>query len=138
MSQFEYKLVAVMNKSIESGVIMNALAHMSIAFGPKIGIDKLQLIDYVDKEGNTYPDISKMPFIILQANSNKIRGLYQQAVQQHIQHSVFTDTMTVGGWEDQVTRTAASRQDELSFYGIVLFGEYKLVTEMTKKFSLWR
>jgi hypothetical protein len=138
MSQFERKLVAVMNKSIESGVIMNSLAHMSIAFGAKIGPEALQLVDYIDKDNHCYPDISKMPFIILQANSNKIRALYQQAIDHNIQYSVFTNTMTEGGWEDQVARTASTYQDDLIFYGIVLFGDYAKVSEITRKFSLWR
>ncbi len=138
MCTFENKLVAVMNKSIESGVIMNALAHMSIAFGAKIGAEKLHLVDYIDKDGNTYPDISKMPFIILRENSNKIRTLYRQAVELNIPHSVFTNTMTEGGWEDQISRTKISHQEDLIFYGIILFGEYTQLNELTKKFSLWK
>lgn len=35
--QFSNKLVAVMNEKIESGIIMNALAHMCIGFGSVIG-----------------------------------------------------------------------------------------------------
>lgn len=138
MNHFEHKLVAVMNKGIESGVIMNALAHTSIAFGAKLEKEKLHLVDYIDKDSHIYPDISKMPFIILRENSNKIRSLYQQAVAQNIPHSVFTNTMTEGGWEEQVARTASSHQDDLVFYGIVLFGDYATITDMTKKFSLWR
>ena len=138
MSEFSKKLVAVMNKSVEPGVIMNALAHSCIAFGAKIGTEPLQLVDYVDQEGNIHPDISKMPFIILRENSNKIRGLYQQAVALNIPHAVFTDTMTVGTWEEQVDRTKATKQDDLIFYGIVLFGDYQQVHELTKKCSLWR
>jgi len=132
------KLVAVMNKSIEPGVIMNALAHISIAFGAKIGPESLQLVDYIDKDQNVYPNISKMPFIILRANSNKIRNLRDEATSDDIKCAVFTDTMTVGTWDEQVARTAERNQDDLKFYGIVLFGDYSKVTEMTKKFSLWR
>lgn len=138
MSNFEQKLVAVMNKSIEPGIIMNALAHMCIAFGAKIGSDKLQLVDYIDKDNHRYPDISKIPFIILRENSNKIRSLYQQAIKQQIAHAVFTNTMTEGTWEDQISKTANTQQEDLIFYGIVLFGNYTKVSEMTKKFSLWR
>ena len=39
---FEKKLVAVMNKSIEPGILMNALAHMCIGFGAHLGVPELQ------------------------------------------------------------------------------------------------
>ncbi|MCC5832780.1 MAG: DUF2000 domain-containing protein [Chlamydiales bacterium] len=135
---FEKKLVAVMNKSVESGVLMNALAHMCIGFGANLGSEALQLVDYIDKEDHHYPNISKMPFIILRANSNKIRSLVDIAKEKGIDWSAFTDTMTVGSWEEQLERTRTKIVEELVFYGVVLFGEWDRVTEMTRKFSLWK
>ena len=69
---FQYKLVAVVNKKIETGVLMNALAHMCLGFGAHTGSKELHLMDYKNAEGFVYPNISKMPFIILKEdNSNK-------------------------------------------------------------------
>jgi len=138
MSIFEKKLVAVINKSIEPGIAMNALAHMCLGFGAYLGNENLHLIDYVSKEGMHYSNISKMPFIILQANSNKIRGAIDLAIEKEIDWSAFTDTMTVGSWEEQVERTAQKTTDELTFYGVVLFGIWETVSEITRKFSLWK
>ena len=72
---FHNKLVAVMNEKIEQGIIMNALAHMSIGFGSEIGKEPLRLTNYIDEDGGSHPSISEMPFMILKANSNKIRNL---------------------------------------------------------------
>lgn len=138
MSPFENKLVAVMNSSIEPGKVMNALAHMCIGFGNVIGHSQLHLIDYQDKTGNVYPAISKMPFIILSSNSNKINGLRVSAIESSIKYSVFTDTMTVGTWEEQVAKTNLTLEQDLTYIGIVLFGEWTKVTEITRKFSLWK
>lgn len=138
MYPFENKLVAIMNKSIEPGKVMNALAHMCIGFGATLGNEPLQLIEYQDKENNVYPSISKMPFIILSANSNKINNMRKMAIEAEIKYSVFTDTMTVGSWEEQISRTKVTQETDLNFIGIVLFGEWGKVTEMTKKFSLWK
>ena len=74
MSEFEKKLVAVLNKSVEPGRLMNALAHMCTGFGAGLGETQLELMNYHDKSDNLYPNISKMPFIILKANSNKIKN----------------------------------------------------------------
>jgi hypothetical protein len=136
---FHNKLVAVVNKQIEMGVAMNALAHMCLGFGAHMGAEVLHLMDYENADGFIYPNISKMPFIILrEKNSNKIANLLTKAKEAGIQYSVFTNTMTEGTWEDQKARTLATKPEEIIFYGIVLYGPKEIVTEMTKKLSLWR
>ncbi len=136
MHQWKNKLVAVMNQSLEPGVAMNALAHMCIGFGAKLGAEELQLIDYIDAEGNAYPNISKMPFIILKASSNKLRSLRLAAIQEGMAFAAFTDTMTVGTWEDQISKTKQTPEADLNYFGIVLYGDWQKVTEFTRKFSL--
>jgi hypothetical protein len=132
------KLVAVMNEKIEPGKIMNAIAHMCIGFGAAIGREALCLVDYKDADGGSHPNISEMPFIILKANSNKIRQLRIFAQEQGIQYSDFTDTMTIGTSQEQIERSAQTKEADLTYFGIVLFGEWEKVTELTKKFSLWK
>ena len=50
--EFKNKLVAVLNKSIEPGKIMNALAHMCIGLGSAIGKENLRLT----RNSTTVPD----------------------------------------------------------------------------------
>ena len=135
---FTNKLVAVMNEKIEPGVIMNALAHMCIGFGAEIGKDPLRPTNYIDADGTSHPNISEMPFIILKANSNKIRTLRQSALEAGIKFVDFTDTMTVGNYLEQLERTKQTKEEDLIYSGIVLFGDWAKVTELTKKFSLWK
>ena len=135
---FANKLVAVMNEKIEPGVIMNALAHMCIGFGSDIGKDPLRLTNYIDADEGIHPNISEMPFMILKANSNKIRALRLAAQQAGIQCVDFTDTMTVGTYLEQIERTKQTKEADLIYYGIVLFGDWEKVTELTRKFSLWK
>lgn len=136
---FKNKLVAVVNKKIDVGVLMNAVAHMCLGFGAHTGPEELHLLDYKNADGFVYPNISKMPFIILKEdNSNKIAKLLKEAKEADIQYSVFTNTMTEGTWEDQEARTLASKPEEIVYYGIVLFGPNEIVTNMTKKISLYR
>lgn len=139
MAKFANKIVAVMNKSteIEPGKIFNSLGHMCIGFGAHLGKEGLCLTDYRDADGGSHPHISEMPFIILRANSNKIRGLRHQAIEKKIEFVDFTDTMTVGTFEEQLDRSAKTKEGDLTYFGIVLFGPWDEVTEMTKKYSLW-
>ncbi len=136
--QFANKLVALMNEKIEPGIIMNALAHMCIGFGSVIGTEPLRLTDYIDGDGGSHPSISEMPFMILKANSNKIRSTRQSAQAAGIQFVDFTSTMTGGSFVEQLERTKGTKEADLIYYGIVLFGDWDKVSEMTRKFSLWK
>lgn len=135
---FANKLVAVMNEKIEPGVIMNALAHMCIGFGAEIGKEPLRLTNYIDADGGSHPNISEMPFMILKANSNKIKGLRHSATEAGIRFTDFTSTMTIGSYEEQIERTKQTKESDLIYYGIVLFGDWEKVSELTRKFSLWK
>ena len=135
---FKNKLVAVLNKRIETGKVMNALAHMCIGLGAVIGQDDLRLTDYRDADDGSHPWISEIPFIILCENSNKIRKIREDAIKNRILFNDFTDTMTVGTYQEQVARTAQVKDEDLVYYGIVLFGEWDIVSAMTKRCSLWR
>jgi hypothetical protein len=79
-----------------------------------------------------------MPFIILKANSNKIRTLRGAAIEKGIEYVDFTNTMTIGTYEEQITRSLETKEKDLEYYGIVMLGDYEKVSELTKKFSLWR
>ena len=136
--KFKNKLVAVLNKSIDTGKVMNALAHMCIGLGSAIGKTELRLTDYKDADGSSHPFISEIPFIILSENSNKIRKLRNEAISHNIIFNDFTDTMTVGTYQEQIEKTLQVTNENLIYYGIVLFGDWDKVTELTRKFSLWK
>lgn len=135
---FSHKLVAVMNEKIEPGVVMNALAHMSMGLGAHIDREQLHFIDYIDADGSAHPSISKMPFIILRANSNKISALRRVAREAGVQCIDFTNTMTAGSYIEQLERMKVTKEGDLIYYGCVLFGEWDKVSEITRKFSLWK
>jgi len=128
-----------MNGKIETGVIMNALAHMCIGFGAEVGKEDLLLTDYIDADENIHPYISEMPFIILKAkNSNKLSSLRQSALELGVRFVDFIDTMTVGTYQEQLEKTKNTKETDLIYYGIVFLGDWEKVSELTKKFSLWK
>lgn len=135
---FANKLVAVINKDLEPGVAMNALAHMTIGLGTSLSKDGLRLTDYKDQSGNIYPNISEMPFIILRGKSNEIKKSVLAAREQKILHGAFIETMTGGTYQEQLENTLKTSEDNIVFYGCVLFGPIEQVQEITKKLSLYR
>lgn len=135
---FENKLVAIVNKDIDVGVAMNAVAHMAIGFGTQHNKEVLRLNDYIDKDGNIYPNISQMPFMILRGKSNEVRKAVQAAKEQTIQYSIFTNTMTGGTYQEQLDNTLATHEEHLIYYGAMMFGPWDVVSQITKKFSLYK
>ncbi len=95
MNDSTHKFVAVLNKKVETGRLMNALAHMSAGFSamyPEKG--ELKFDNYFDKDGGMHPSLSDNPFIILSAdNSNQIRTFRNALKENNILFNDFTSTM---------------------------------------------
>jgi hypothetical protein len=135
-----HKFVAVLNKKIPAGNLMNALGHMTAGLvGAYPHIPDMRFNSYFDKDGGEHKSISDNPYIILAAdNSNKIRTLREELMSAGVAFVDFTSTMTVGTYAEQRDRTADMPEAELEYYGICMFGEKDVLGELTRKFSLWR
>jgi hypothetical protein len=135
-----HKFVAVLNKKIEIGKLMNALGHMSAGLvGCYSKLEDMRFGNYIDKDNNDHKSISDNPFIILQAaNSNKLRTLRYELIANNIHFVDFTNTMTVGTYAEQQEKTLQTSEIDLEYWGICLFGEIEKINSLTKKFSLWR
>lgn len=134
------KFVAVLNKKINTGVLLNALGHMAAGLSASFAnIPEMRFDSYFDKDGTEHKSISDNPFIILRAdNSNQIRILRNELLSAGIHFNDFTSTMTVGIYVEQKERTKNTPEAELEYYGICMFGDRQILSELTKKFSLWK
>lgn len=134
------RFIAILNKKIETGKLMNALGHMAAGLAGGFEKEKeMCFLQYEDKNGGKHPNISHFPFIVLEAdNSNQIRTVRYEAITRNILFTDFTSTMTVGTSAEQVERTKDTPEAELEYYGICLFAPTDTLREFTKKFSLWR
>ncbi len=136
----DQRFIAVLNKKVETGRLMNALGHMAAGLAGGFGkADEMRFLEYKDKDAGSHPHISHFPFIILKAdNSNQIRKVRNEAVSRDIIFTDFTSTMTVGTSEEQQQRTAETPEAELEYWGICLFGNTQGLRELTGKFSLFQ
>lgn len=139
MARFENKLVVVLNKRVGIGKIMNALAHVMLGFGASLVEKKeVHLGSYEDADGMIHANISKMPIIILKANSNKIRNLRKRCIAENVKYVDFTDTMSIGTFEEEYALTRTKKDEELECWAIVLYGPWEKISEWTRKFSLYQ
>ena len=139
-NELTHKFVAVLNKKIPVGNLMNALGHMTAGLvGSYLNLPEMRFDTYFDKDGGEHKSISDNPFIILSAdNSNQIRTLRNELKKSGIHFVDFTSTMTVGIYKEQQKRTKQTPELELEYYGICFFGPEEILNGLTKKFSLWR
>jgi len=133
------RFIVILNKKIPTGQLMNALGHMTAGLAGGSGkAEEMCFLQYVDKDGGAHPNISHFPFIVLKAeNSNKIRMVRSEAISRGIPFTDFTSTMTVGTSKEQQDATKDTREAELEYYGICLFGDTSVLREFTGKFSLF-
>lgn len=138
--ELKNKFVAVLNKKIPVGVLMNALVHMAAGLGGGYSnTQEMRFDTYIDQNGGEHKNISDHPFIVLQAdNSNQIRILRNEFTAAGIHFVDFTDTMTVGTYLEQKERTKHTSEEQLEYYGICAFGDKVTISQLTRKFSLWR
>lgn len=138
--ELTHKFVAVLNKKIPIGSLMNALGHMAAGLAASYPtIADMRFDTYVDQNGGEHKSISDNPFIILQAdNGNQIRNLRKEIIAANVHFVDFTDTMTIGTYAQQKERTQSTPEEQLEYYGICMFGDKNIIALLTKKFSLWR
>lgn len=137
----DVKMVALINKRIDTGVALNALAHGVAACVNLIGDEgraSLKFMDFVDGDGEVYPSISARSFIILRGTDGDIRKVRQRAIEAGLPAVCFTHTMTGQTYIEQLGHTKATPSKDLTFYAIVLVGRRDVLNPITGKYSLWR
>ncbi len=134
------RFIAVLNKKIPTGKLFNALGHITAGMAANYPeINELCFLPYEDADGGAHPNISHYPFIALKAdNGNKIRKVRQEAIDRGVVFGDFTESMTIGSSKEQVENTKNTKEEDLEYFGVVLFGDTTELREFTGKFSLFQ
>jgi hypothetical protein len=137
----DFKLVALLNKRIEPGKVMNALAHCVAGAVNKLGEEgraALKFLVFTDAGGESYPSISARSFIVLRGSDGDIRKARRMAKEIGIEAICFTESMTGETYVEQLARTNATPSEAMQFYALVMVGSAELLNPISRKFSLWR
>jgi hypothetical protein len=139
MTEFNNKLVVVLNEKVETGKAMNALAHAMLGFGAgAVTKEEAHLNKYEDTDGNIHDNISEMGIVVLRAGSNKIRTIKNKAKEMELKFVDFVETMSIGTYEEEFKLTKTKKDEELNYWALILYGDWDKVTELTGKLSLYK
>jgi Protein of unknown function (DUF2000) len=136
-----HKFVIVLNKKLEPGTALNACAHMAATLVARADDETrkhMSFVDYVDADGNVHP-VSALSLVVLSAkNASQVRTARLEVIQAGLPYVDFTETMTKDTYAEQMDRTRATRQEDLDYWGLCMFGAREIIDPITRKFSLWR
>lgn len=135
-----YKFVAVVNKDLEVGNALNAIAHTCaglVDMAPSELREKMSFIDFEDGDGFIHKNISGLSLIVLRGKNGEIKKLKHNLEEQQILFTDFIETMTGDTYKEQLDKTKATKEEDMKYYCLVAFGEKEKIDPLTKKFSLW-
>lgn len=135
-----HKFVAVVNKNLEIGKALNAIAHCSLGLAAIASEDikeKMSFIDFEDKDSSVHKNISGLSLIVLRGKNGEIKKLRQSFADNNVLFTDFTETMTGDTYKEQLDKTKETSSEDMNYFCIVGFGEKEVIDPLTRKFSLW-
>ena len=134
-----YKFVVIVNKKIESGKALNAVAHACLGLVNSASEEekkKMSFIDYQGKDTN-HKSISALSLIVLRGSNGEIKKARNKFIEQNVHFTDFTITMTGDTYKEQLEKTKATNDENMEYFCVAAFGEKELLNPITKKLSLW-
>lgn len=136
----KHQFTCVVNKKVDPAKLMNAIGHMTAGLMEQYKEDTslMRFRDFIDKDKTIHPMTSENGFIVLRSeNSNQLRTLRNNLIEQNIKYMDFTETMVPGNAVTQQVEFDKTPENELEYIGICFFEEIEKSRELTKKFSLY-
>lgn len=95
--------------------------------------------DVTDGSGLMHPGITLMPIPILQASKETIKTIQKQAKDvEDLQVIDFTTiAQATGTYQEYTQQMSTVSSHALEYLGIILYGEKRIITKLTKKLSLF-
>ena len=135
-----HKFVVLVNKNLEIGRAMNAIAHSCaglVAASPEEIRQRMSFIDFADKDSAVHKSISGLSLIVLRGSNNELKKARRKFIENDVLFTDFVETMTGDTYKEQLEKTAALGTEELEYFCVAAFGEKAVIDPITKRFSLW-
>ncbi|MBN1168880.1 lysine--tRNA ligase [Candidatus Woesebacteria bacterium] len=132
------KLVAVIDKNMSKGLAANALGHIAYSAGHYsddswMGQEKIE-----DSDGNVHKGISRYPFIVLGADTEKIQEIVENSKNENLLVVDYSNVMfDTGKDEELVKKLSKTKKTDIKYHAVLLAGETSLIDSITKGLNLY-
>ncbi|MBI1839179.1 MAG: DUF2000 domain-containing protein [Candidatus Colwellbacteria bacterium] len=139
LQDFNKKMVIVVRNDLPSWQVLNTVAHVSAYLGNKMR-DTFGTGDYfVTKNNIKHPRNSQYAIVTLSCKPNELKTLIKTVRDSGLDYIGFIREMIETTDDSEIEKILASKNDEdIEYLGIGIFGDKEKVSELTKKFSLWK
>ena len=136
------KAVVVLSSTIEPSIALNVTGHLSISLGANIDNNELMgQKEIYDKSGDKHIGISKYPVITTKLKPSKLKAFIQN-VKVNYQNIFIADypleMLETGHDEELVEALKNINNEDIVYYGAIIYGDTEIINQLTGKFSLWR
>jgi len=133
------RIVAVVDKTLENWQVANATAHMSAYHGNKMDEQVFQSGKYfVTKDGVELPRNSQHPIMIKRAEQKDLHKLLAKVRKTNLKFHVFIKEMIDTNIDKEIVEKLKNTEiNDLTIYGLTIFGDNNEVNSLTKHFQLW-
>lgn len=137
---FTKKIVAVVNKDLESWRVTNAVAHMSAIIGNKVKKEQLVSGDYfVSSDGAAIPRNPQYAIIIKRAEEKELHKLYKEVQKTGLPYHVFIKEMQDTTNDNEITERLQKQSiDDTTFYGVSFLASNEQADQLAKGFQLYQ
>ena len=131
---FDTKIAVVVREDLPTWQKLNVTAF---TISGVAGLPDVLGENYVDGSGTVYLPMIKQPIMIFAANPEQIRQVYEQALSQDLQFTIYTEEL-FSTPHDDANRAAvrAVAREDLKLVGLALRGKKKAIDKLTKGLRL--
>ncbi|HEY4489966.1 MAG TPA: DUF2000 domain-containing protein [Candidatus Paceibacterota bacterium] len=139
VQDFSKRIVIVVRKDLESWQVLNTVAHISAYFGNQLK-DNFGTGNYfLSKDKITHPRNSQYAIVVLSANSEELYPLIQEIRRRNLLSINFIRDMIETTDDIELEKSISLKNDEsLDYLGVGVFGDKKILKEITGSFKLWK
>lgn len=140
MNYEDKKIVGIIATNVDAATALNIIGHLSVAIGKYSDTEIMGRPILTDKSGINHLGISKFPFIVTKVKQSRLKSAIEKAKENpNLLVADYPRDMLETRTDDELAESISSRlNDELEYYGAIIYGPTDEVNEITGKFSLWR
>jgi lysyl-tRNA synthetase, class II len=129
----EKKIVAIVNGELPYGKMSNALAHLAFSAGHYANKSWMGETTIIDGSKEKHAGIAKYPFIILKADTTKIKSIIENAkeIPNIALHDYPEEMFETGNDEELVKKLRKASHENITYHAVVLAGNSTQINELT-------